>query len=127
MRVSHVAIVSSSEEKADRFYQGVLGLKKTKTALISRNVMKSIFGLDEECKKTDYEDGEIRFEIFFRDQDGLRKIRPNHVCLEVAGLESFLRKCETMNVEIIRVAKGGSTVIFIKDDDGNFFEIEEKK
>ena len=125
MRVSHVALASSSDEKADRFYQGVLGLTKTRTVTLPASIMKSIFDLDKECKKTDYEDGEIRFEIFFTGEKGLRTTRPDHVCLEVDDLEIFLENCEAMKVEIIKVAKGESTVIFIKDYDGNFFEIKE--
>jgi catechol 2,3-dioxygenase-like lactoylglutathione lyase family enzyme len=127
MHVSHVALASSSEEKADRFYQEVLGLKRTRTVTVPGNVMKSIFGLDQECKKTDYEDGEVRFEIFFTGQEGLRTIRPDHVCLEVNDLEAFLKECEAMKVEIIKVTKGESIVIFIKDYDGHFFEIKETK
>jgi len=127
MRVSHVALASSSEEKADRFYHGVLGLKKTRTVTLSAHVMNSIFGLDEECKKTDYENEGIRFEIFFTGLEKLRTIRPDHVCLDVSDLEAFLKNCETMHVEIIKVAKGESIVIFIKDYDGHFFEIKEKK
>jgi catechol 2,3-dioxygenase-like lactoylglutathione lyase family enzyme len=127
MRISHVALASSSEEKADRFYQDILGLKKTRTVTLPASIMKSIFGLDEECRKADYENGEIRFEIFFTGQKGPRTIRPDHVCLDVNNLEAFLKKCEAMNVEIIRVAKGESIVIFIKDYDGNFFEIKEKR
>ena len=46
---------------------------------------------------------------------------------EVDKLEAFLKKCEAMKVEIIRVAKGDSIVIFLKDYDGHFFEIKEKK
>jgi catechol 2,3-dioxygenase-like lactoylglutathione lyase family enzyme len=126
MRVSHVALASSSEEKADRFYQDVLGLKRTRTVTLPASIMKSIFGLDQECRKTDYENAEIRFEIFFKDWKGPQTIRPDHVCLEVGDLEVFLKKCEAMKVEIIRVAKGESIVIFIKDYDGNFFEIKEK-
>jgi catechol 2,3-dioxygenase-like lactoylglutathione lyase family enzyme len=127
MRVSHVALVSSSEDKADRFYQGVLGLKRTRTVSVSADVMNSIFGLNQECKKTDYEDGGIRFEIFLTGQEGLQTTRPDHVCLEVDDVEAFLKNCEAMKVEVIRVAKGESVVIFIKDYDGSFFEIKGKK
>ena len=127
MRVSHVALAATSEDKADRFYHGVLGLKRTRTVTLPASIMKSIFGLDEECRKTDYEDAQIRFEIFFTDEQRSRTIRPNHVCLEVDDLEAFLKKCEAMKVEIIRVAKGDSIVIFLKDYDGHFFEIKEKK
>ena len=127
MRVSHVALASSSEDKADRFYHGVLGLKKTRMVTLPANVMNSIFGLDEECKKTDYENEGIRFEIFFTGLERSRTIRPGHVCLDVNNIEAFLRTCEAMKVEIIRVAKGESIVIFIKDYDGHFFEIKEEK
>jgi hypothetical protein len=89
--------------------------------------MKSIFGLDQECRKTDYEDGEIRFEIFYTGPERSRTISSDHVCLEVSDLKAFLKKCEEMKVKIIKVAKGESIVIFIKDYDGNFFEIKGKK
>jgi catechol 2,3-dioxygenase-like lactoylglutathione lyase family enzyme len=127
MHISHVALASSSGEKADRFYQGVLGLKRTRTVTVPAGVMNSIFGLDQDYKKADYESGEIRFEIFFTDRKRLGTPRLDHVCLEVDGLESFLKKCESMEVETIKVAKGASIVIFIKDYDGNFFEIKEKR
>jgi hypothetical protein len=38
-----------------------------------------------------------------------------------------LRKCEKVQVEIIRVPKGESLITFIKDADGNLFEIKEKQ
>ncbi len=126
MRVSHVALASTSEENADRFYRDILGLKKMRTVSVSASVMKSIFGLNEECKKTDYEDAEIRFEIFFTGQQPRRTISPDHVCLEIDELETFLKNCNAMGVEVIRVAKGDSTVIFIKDFDGHFFEVKGK-
>ena len=48
----------------------------------------------------------------------------DHVCFKVESLEEFLEKCRRSNVEIIRVPKGDYLVTFIKDFDGNLFELK---
>ena len=50
--------------------------------------------------------------------------RIDHVCLEVDSLEAFLEACRKMEVEIVQVPKGDAMITFIKDDDGNLFEIK---
>ena len=50
--------------------------------------------------------------------------RIDHVCLAVDKLEAFLEKCRNMGVEIARVPKGDAVITFIKDYDGNLFELK---
>ena len=51
--------------------------------------------------------------------------RIDHVCIAVESLPELLRRCEGAGVVVLRVPKGESLITFIKDTDGNLFEIKE--
>ena len=84
---------------------------------------KQIFNLDCELKIINYANDNIHFEIFIDNQKGSKTNRIDHVCIQVGDLESFLEKCQAMALEILRVPKGDAFITFIKDNDGNLFEI----
>ena len=44
--------------------------------------------------------------------------------LEVDDLSGFIEKCRSMSVEITQVPKGDNTLTFVRDFDGNLFEIK---
>jgi len=123
MQLKHIALVSSSEERSDRFYMNLLGLKKVSSKTIPSMLSKQIFNLDCELKIINYANDNIHFEIFIDNQKGSKTNRIDHVCIQVGDLESFLEKCQAMALEILRVPKGDAFITFIKDDDGNLFEI----
>ncbi len=127
MLLKHVALVCSSEDHSDRFYEHLLGLKKMRSKLLPGTLSKQIFNVDSECKIIDYGKDDMHFEIFIMDQ----KISPlgkvEHVCLEVNDLDVFLDKCHDMAVKILQIPKGESILTFISDYDENLFEIKEKK
>ena len=50
--------------------------------------------------------------------------RIDHACLAVDKLEALLQKCRKMGIEIVQIPKGDATITFIKDYDGNLFEIK---
>jgi len=128
MRIGHIAFVSSSEDKANRFFKEALGLKELRSASIPSSLSKSIFGIDREFKVIDFGNEDMKFEVFIADHSTevpLRKL--DHVCLEVKDREVLVRKCKEMGFEILRVPKGDSLVIFLKDEDRNLFEIKERK
>ena len=128
MRIGHVALVSGSEEKANRFYKDGLGLKELRSTVIPASLSKSLFGIDHEFKVIDFGNEEMKFEVFIAENE--REVpsqRLDHVCLEVENREALLKKWEEMGFGILRVPKGDSLVIFLKDEDHNLFEIKEKK
>jgi catechol 2,3-dioxygenase-like lactoylglutathione lyase family enzyme len=126
MQFKHVALVSSSEEKSDRFYMNLLGLKKVNSKTIPSTLSKRIFNLDAELKIINYSNDNIHFEIFIDDKKRSKTNRIDHVCIQVDDLESFLEKCRAMALEILQVPKGDAFITFIKDDDGNLFEIKQQ-
>jgi len=124
MILRHIALVCSSEQNCDKFYANLLGLKKIGSKSIPSALSKQIFGLDSELKIINYADDNIHFEIFISTQKNpdLKKIE--HVCLEVEDLNKYLEKCRIMDVEILKIPKGESYLVFVKDYDGNLFEIK---
>ncbi len=125
MQLKHIALVSSTEENADRFYQDVLGLKKISEKTIPASLANDIFNVNAELKIVNYANDALHFEIFI---SGTHRPQTNticHVCLEVAKLESFLERCRQKAVEVIQVPKGDALITFIKDVDGALFEIKE--
>jgi catechol 2,3-dioxygenase-like lactoylglutathione lyase family enzyme len=124
MQLKHIALVCSSEERSDRFYMNFLGLKKMSSKTIPATLSKQIFNLDYELKIINYANDNIHFEIFIDDRKGSKAARIDHVCIQVEDLESFLKACRAMALEILRIPRGDAFITFIKDDDGNLFEIK---
>jgi len=127
MFLNHIALVCSSQENSDRFYQGVLGLKKMQSKVVAADLSEKIFNLNCSYPLVNYADEHIKFEIFISEQKDIEVRRISHVCLEVVNMEIFLAKCAEMNVEILRIPRGESVYIFVRDYDANLFEIKEKK
>jgi catechol 2,3-dioxygenase-like lactoylglutathione lyase family enzyme len=124
MQLKHVALACSSEEKSDRFYSDLLGLQKVGSKTISSALVNQIFNIDSDLKIINYADDDIVFEVFIDNQKSVEKNKIAHICLQVENLGSFLETCRSMKIEIIQVPKGDAFITFIKDDDGNLFEIK---
>jgi catechol 2,3-dioxygenase-like lactoylglutathione lyase family enzyme len=53
--------------------------------------------------------------------------RIDHVSLGVPDLGSFLNRCRDAGATVIQVPKGHVFLTFVRDADGNLFEIKEVK
>ena len=126
MDLLHVGLTSSSEDRADGFYVDLLGLKKAEPKILDADICRAIFGVDRGLTVINYVGESAQFEVFVYGAEPTPVRRVDHACIAAENLSEFLRKCEKFNVEIIRVPKGESLITFIKDADGNLFEIKEK-
>ena len=127
MNLRHVALVCSTVEKADRFFAGLLGLKKSEPKTLPRALAKPLFDIDSELTVVNYMNEHVHFEIFI-DAHHPRSARPvEHICLEVHDLPALLRGCRDSGVKIIQVPKGDSLLTFLRDFDDNLFELKEAK
>ena len=124
MRLKHVALVSSSEERADAFYADLLGLTKSEPKILPLELSKSIFNIDRELLMVNYQDEQVHFEIFITPFDGENSPQIAHTCLQVDNLEVFLENCSKLGVDVSCIPKGDKTLTFIRDFDGNLFEIK---
>lgn len=126
MVLKHVALVCGSKENSDKFYEQLLGLAKINTKILPRELSRQIFDLDSELEIINYADDTIHFEIFINGKESIDVKRIEHVCLEIEEIKAFIKKCRSMGVKILQIPKGDKLLVFIKDYDGNLFEIQAK-
>ncbi len=126
MILRHMALTCSSEKRSDRFYKNLLGLEKSEPKILPRPLSKAIFNVDSELIMINYQGEQVHFEIFITGHSKNDGRQIEHVCLEVNDLQNFLKKCHDLDVEISQIPKGDRSLIFIRDYDGNLFEIKHK-
>jgi catechol 2,3-dioxygenase-like lactoylglutathione lyase family enzyme len=125
MQLKHVALASGTEKNADTFYADLLGLAKSEPKTLPCKLSKAIFNIDTELLMINYQNENAHFEIFITGPDkGNGRPKIEHTCLEVDNMEAFLDKCQRLNLDVARIPKGDKTLTFIKDFDGNLFEIK---
>ncbi len=127
MILRHVALVCSSEKKSDRFYKDLLGLEKSEPKTLPSSLARAIFNIDSELLMINYMGESIHFEIFISGPSIKNDRQIEHVCLKVDDLQSFLKKCDKLDVDISQIPKGNGILTFIRDYDGNLFEIKRKQ
>jgi catechol 2,3-dioxygenase-like lactoylglutathione lyase family enzyme len=126
MRLLHVGITCSSEERADKFFVELLGMQKAEPKVLAAEICRALFGVERALTMINYVGESAHFEVFVCGAAIVSARAIEHACIEVEDLSAFLRKCDSLGVEVTRVAKGESLITFIKDADGNLFEIKEK-
>lgn len=124
MIVKHVGLVCTSEQRADDFYAGILGLKKHSPKQLAPELSKAIFNVHSELTIINYTGESVVFEVFIAGRTDDAGGRIGHVCLELDDPEAFLSKCRDNDVAIVQVPKGDKIITFVSDDDGNRFEIK---
>ena len=124
MVLRHVALTCSSEKNSDRVFKNLFGLEKSEPKVLPVSLSKAIFNVDSELIMINYTNDQVHFEIFIADPSLNPSSPIGHVCLEVEDLNAFLNKCHHLEIEVIHVPKGDRTLTFIRDYDGNLFEIK---
>ena len=125
MNLIHVALSCKSEENSDRFYHSLLNLDKLNVKTLPTELSKQLFQRDEEITYINYGNEQIHFEIFVSDGNDYADNQLSHTCIEVENRSNFLKRCEAAGLEVRKASKNGSTIVFIKDFDGNLFEVKE--
>ena len=124
MILRHAALTCSSEKNSDKFFKHLLGLEKSEPKTLPRALSKAIFGIDTELQIINYLDEYVHFEIFIYSHSMNRVRQIEHICLEVDDRQGFLKRCRDLGVEVSQIPKRDRTLNFIRDFDGNLFEIK---
>ncbi|MBF0278445.1 MAG: hypothetical protein HQM13_11660 [SAR324 cluster bacterium] len=127
MLFNHVGLVCRSEKDCDRFYMNLLGLQKLPSKVLPAEKSKAIFGVDQEYQLLYYANEQLKFEIFLSDQKDWGDRHIGHTCLEIRGRETFFEKCRLEGLESVKIPRESSDLLFVKDFDGNLFELKEKE
>lgn len=128
MFLKHVALVCGSEKKSDKFYKDLLGLKKQDPKTLPEELSAQIFNRASQYQIINYADDGTHFEIFIDDRldPGRNDRKIEHICIEIEDLEAFIEKCRALAVNILQVPRGEKHLTFVRDFDGNLFEIKSK-
>ena len=125
----HFGLFTSRPKELQAFYEKKLGFKFEERKELPAGLMKRIFGIHSVCElvKLSYE--EFLLEIFSPADMVLEKRNIyadgyNHWGMRVEDLEEFIRQVEKKGVNILKIGNKGSLIFFIKDPDGNLFEVQ---
>ena len=127
MNIEHIAIASNSEEDSDEFFATLLGLKKSRSFIVSADKMEQFFGVSKEQNVIRYDNANISVEVFITDDDSKAKDLFTHSCLLVDNRDELVRRAREMKFQVIQVPRtdSDSYYLFIKDNFQNIYEIKE--
>lgn len=123
MKLAHIALSVSDYKEIEKFYTNVLGMKQIKTLVLRKDLAVNIFEINEEITVFLLQKDRVVFEIFITTE--YRKQAFDHVCISIKNREEFINKVLLNGYKVIRIKRELFDLIFIKDKDGNSFEIKE--
>jgi catechol 2,3-dioxygenase-like lactoylglutathione lyase family enzyme len=120
--VQHVAVECCSQRHADRFFSSILGLRKIKSTLLSKELSLAIFNIGKEVQFDFYDNGKTSFEVFINEER--RDLSYAHICIEVEDKSDFISRCKEQGLDPFFVEKGGKQLLFVRDFSNNLYEIK---
>ena len=127
MKFIHTGLAASSEEKADRFFSGILGLEKQIPKILNKEMTLAIFGISEELLIINYKNENVHYEILVYKEYKTPEKQITHSCLQAKDLINIVNDCRRAGLKVVEVPKGTGVVTFISDFDGNLFEMKEEQ
>ena len=109
------------------FYGQLLGLERTEPKTLPREIAQALFGVETDLTMVYYQDENSQFELFIHaDLKSFNGARGNvsHDCIQVEDKDGFVVECERSGCEVLQVPKGEKVLTFVKDLDGNLFEVK---
>jgi catechol 2,3-dioxygenase-like lactoylglutathione lyase family enzyme len=118
----HIGLEVTDKEKAQIFFEEILGIPKVRSFIIGTDLAEAIFGQRKEIEVENFAKEDINFEVFITD----KKVNPfyTHVCLVVQNRQELIAKCKTYGITTNIVKKDDKELLFITDFSGNIFEIK---
>ena len=123
MKLEHIALSVSDHKEIEKFYTNVLGMEQIKNFVLRKELASNIFGINEEISVFLLQKDKVVFEIFITTK--YRKQAFEHVCIAIKNREELINKALLNGYKVIRIEREVIDLIFIKDKDGNIFEIKE--
>jgi catechol 2,3-dioxygenase-like lactoylglutathione lyase family enzyme len=122
-KIIHIALTYENRKEAEIFFNKILGLKLTKSSILSEKLTEDIFKIKKETVIDVYSNDYSYFEIFISNVKNKNIF--DHICIKVDDKERFIKKCKENKIKPIHIKKGEKTLLFVKDYAGNLFEIIE--
>jgi len=123
VKLEHIALSVSDHKEIEKFYTNVLGIEQIKNFILRKDLAANIFGINEEITVFLLQKDKVVFEIFITTE--YRKQTFDHICISVKNREKFISKALLGGYKVTRIERELFDLIFVKDKDGNIFEIKE--
>jgi catechol 2,3-dioxygenase-like lactoylglutathione lyase family enzyme len=124
-RLLHGALTVSSEARAERVFVELFGLSLVKVFEVGPELCAALFGFAGEARARVYAAGEASVEVFVCPGAPAIGRRFEHLCFELADLEDVSARAIALGMEVRRFHKGDKEVVFVRDEDGNLYELKE--
>jgi len=124
-KLHHIALEFEKKEQAEIFFTKILLLSQAKSYSLSKELSKSLFGLEKPIDVILYENKYVRFEVFFTPVQ--MKHGCTHACIEVQDKSSFIARCRTYQLEPFIIKKDGRELLFVRDFSSNLYEVKEQQ
>jgi catechol 2,3-dioxygenase-like lactoylglutathione lyase family enzyme len=125
MLLNHVGIANESEEKAVKFYHGLLGFEKTREFAVSTKLSEQLFSVSREIKVLVFERDGIKLEVFICPECKQPSPDYSHIGFLLDDFHAIKEKAQQMGVLVVG-STDEKTVYFLKDFSGNLIEIKPK-
>lgn len=122
--LNHIALQYQNKRDAEIFFSDILGIPKTRSFTVSADLSKEIFGITKNVDVDVFDNGIIRFEIFYMVDTHHSSF--SHICIEVESKEKFIQTCKKYKLNPYIVIKGEKKLLFAKDFSNNLYEIKNK-
>ena len=126
MEIEHIAVGSNSEEDADKFFVGLLGLKKIRAKTVSADLVENFFGVHRVHKFIQYGDDNLNFEVFITDDTTRASDIFTHTCIIIENRDEVIEKGTSMGFKFIRIPRkdGNGYYLFVRDLFHNLYVIK---
>lgn len=127
---NHIGLCTNNPQQLITFYTENLGFKEGETKLLSKDLMRRIFGISSSGRLTKLRLGQITLEIISLKDLKVKKRDNdisgfNHWGLGVKENEKFCKYLKEKGVPVVEIESKGKTLFFVKDPEGNLIEIYE--
>lgn len=122
--LNHIALQYQNKRDAEIFFSDILGIPKTRSFMVSADLSKEIFGITKNVDVDVFDNGIIRFEIFYMVDTHHSSF--SHICIEVESKEKFIQTCKKYKLNPYIIKKGEKELLFAKDFSNNLYEIKNK-
>ena len=123
MNLEHVALNIADLKEIESFYCEILGMSEIRHFVLDKNPGREIFGIEKETTVFQLKKNEIVLEIFLipkRFEYGF-----SHLCISISNREEIANKADQNGYSCMRLKRGNSDMIFIKDKSGNIIELKQ--
>ena len=123
MKLEHIALTINSHDEIINFYHNVLDMKTVKAFTLNSELANAIFNINMGVHVYLLKKGNLMLEVFVSP----KKISHgfNHICISVSNRELFIQNAIKRKYEVIQIEREFNNLVFLKDKNGNAFEIKE--